>query len=128
MTTNEQTKPFVLVVDDEEIIHRLSERIFGALGFDTIWASDGTTAQSLFEAFGERCSLLILDIVLPDANGPELAKDFLSKYPQTPILFTSGYGLDEDLLPLIKPGQIEFLAKPFTKNDLELRTLALLRF
>ena len=127
MSNDEQSKPLVLVVDDEEIIHRLSERIFGELGIDTAWASDGETALGLFRAYGSRASLLILDVILPDADGPELARAFLGKHPDTPILFTSGYGLDDDLLSLIKPGQVEFLAKPFTKNDLEQRAQALLK-
>jgi DNA-binding NtrC family response regulator len=103
----------VLVVDDEPDVLACIAEILTPLGCRTILAQSGEEALEITGELEEKIDLLITDIVLPAMKGKELAKRFAKKYPDTKILFMSGY-----LSPAISPeDQLNrtkaFIQKPF---------------
>ena len=104
----------VLLVEDEEVVRRVSARILAEQGYHVISASSGEAALDLLASTGERIDLLITDEVMPGISGHTLADTVRRQIPGCPVLFVSGYsereahdaGRDE-------PGSA-FLQKPFT--------------
>jgi two-component system cell cycle sensor histidine kinase/response regulator CckA len=82
--------PTVLVVDDEPAIRSLVARVLEQEGLSVIRAADGRQALSLSQGSDEHIDLLISDVVMPEMDGPTLARNLVAKIPELPVLFISG--------------------------------------
>ena len=104
----------VLLVEDEDVVRRVGERILAEHGYHVLSASSGEAALDLLASTGERIDLLITDEVMPGISGHTLADTVRRQVPGCPVLFVSGYN-ERDLHDA---GQGEpssaFLQKPFT--------------
>jgi PAS domain S-box-containing protein len=105
----------ILVVEDEDAIRQLVERILAKNGFATLGASRGH--QALTIADQRRCDLLLTDVVMPEMSGPRLAELMRERHPGVPVLFMSGY-TDGLLATRGDVGGTELIQKPFTASDL----------
>jgi PAS domain S-box-containing protein len=104
----------ILVVEDEEPIRRLVQRVLEAAGYRVLTAASGAEARALRERHGEAIDLLLTDIVLPWESGPELA----GALPGTRVLFMSGYAERAARAAAeLRPGA-NFIAKPFNAEML----------
>lgn len=108
----------ILVVDDNPSILQLVGAILMPLGYTVIDAQSGEDALFLMEKHARSVDLLLTDVVMPEMKGSELAQLFSEKYPETKILFMSGY-----LSPAISQEEITgrmkgFLQKPLQPNEL----------
>lgn len=105
----------ILVVEDDESIRRLVQRVLTEAGYRVLTAASGAEARVLYERHDEAIDLLLTDIVLPWQSGPELAG---TMPPQVRVLFMSGYAerAARTAAELV-PG-MNFLAKPFTPEVL----------
>jgi PAS domain S-box-containing protein len=97
----------ILVVEDEEPVRSLTERILVSAGFTCLAAGDGDEAFEVFEEHRDEIDLIVTDVVMPRVSGPELAERIGAAGP--PVLFMSGYA-DQRL-----PGMLE---KPFSADEL----------
>lgn len=99
----------VLVVEDVELLRNVVRRMLRLLGYTVLDANDAPSALALLDA-GPRPHLLLTDIRLPGASGPDLARAVREIVPGCEILFMTGYGgadLPED-------STVPVLEKPFT--------------
>ena len=92
---------------------RLIDRVEKA-GYETCTASDGRQALELFEARRDEIRLLILDLLMPEMTGQEVARKVREMASDVPILFASGYVPEETQDALADP----VLRKPYTIKDL----------
>lgn len=101
----------ILVVDDEPSIRKLVTTALSQLGYTVLEASSGQEALDLAEG-GEGIDLLLTDVIMPVMNGRELADIFGHRYPETRVVFMSGYTsnviehhglMEEDVLLIQKP-------------------------
>ncbi len=123
LATGEET---ILVVEDDAEVRAFAATALSGLGYDVLQAADGPAALALLPAAGA-IDLLLTDVVLPRGmNGREVADEFRRRYPAIAVLFTSGYAqnaidhngrLDDD---------VDFLAKPYTRENLAHRVRAAL--
>jgi len=90
MAKNNQRTPRVLIVDDEEPIRRLAERVLRLAGYETAVASDGPEALKTAEDQGP-FNLLLTDLVMPGMQGDELARQLRGRDPELKILYFTGY-------------------------------------
>jgi two-component system, cell cycle sensor histidine kinase and response regulator CckA len=109
----------VLVVDDEPIICSLVSEVLRRDGHSVFAASCASQALSLFRLHDE-IDLVISDVVMPEMDGPALARKLLAERPGLSVLLMSG---------CCESGQansFDFLSKPFTLAELiaRVRTLA----
>lgn len=107
----------VLVVEDDEKVRRLSMARIRDLGYTPLAACDADEALALLEDFG-RVDLLFSDLAMPGSmNGYELAQIVQTRYPDIPILLTSGYA--KQMVPAAA-AQTAFpiLRKPYRLSDL----------
>lgn len=81
----------LLLCEDEEQVRNLGEIILNDAGYQILCAEDGDKAVELFDKFGSRLSLVILDMIMPGKSGREVFKYIRAQDPDIPILFTTGY-------------------------------------
>ncbi len=108
----------VLLVEDEPAVLRLGKRMLEGLGYQVITAAGPSEALAHAKTFGEDIQLLITDIVMPEMNGRDLAKEVLSICPNIRCLYMSGYTADVIANRGILNEGVRFLQKPFTREDL----------
>ena len=104
----------VLVVEDEEAVRELTQRILVRHGYRVITARHGTEALAVAQTYEGAIDLLLTDVVLPQMLGQEVAARFVELRPNSKVLFMSGYSQPSvDARHHIDP---EFLVeKPFTE-------------
>lgn len=111
---------WVLLVEDEEAVRRVTSRLLGALGYHVLEAETGKIALALLEDTAHPVTLLLTDVMLPGIGGSELAELVRATQPSMKVLFMSGYTEDEALnLKLLDQGA-RLLGKPFTRDELAL--------
>ena len=103
----------VLVVDDEDYLLIMGERILSAYGYRVLTANSGQKALDILSTRGTKVDLLVTDMVMPGMSGRELAEHVQNLVPGTRVLRTSGY-----IWPSGKPEDESYLQKPFTAQEL----------
>jgi two-component system cell cycle sensor histidine kinase/response regulator CckA len=107
----------VLVVEDAEGLRELTKRVLERQGYTVLVAGNADEAVRLFEA-GATVDVLLTDVVMPGASGPELTKRLKIKRPELKVVYMSGYTQDAIVQHgVLNPG-IAFLHKPFTSDAL----------
>lgn len=110
-------KENILIVDDDIHILELLKRHLQSMQYYTFKAVSVKEALSILKS--RRIDLLITDIKMPDVDGFELMKYVSEHYPAMPILVISGYVSAKEALEMGKSGVIDYLVKPFTKDELK---------
>lgn len=108
----------VLVVEDEQSILEITCRMLSLLGYTCLSANKPSEALYILEMHVGDIDLLITDVVMPEMNGRDLAKQFLSLYPDSKCLFMSGYDSDVVTDRGVLDQEINFLQKPFSRDQL----------
>jgi len=116
--------PRVLVIDDELPIQRLMRVMLKRAGWDVHLTSEGR--HGLSEIARYRPDVVILDLGLPDIPGLEVLKH-LREWTDIPVLILSVLDRDTDKISALEAGADDFLAKPFSENELLARLRVLLR-
>ena len=117
-------KAAILVVDDNPEIREILHILLEGEGFDIVEAETGDTA--LKETKTQDFDLIILDIMMPGMNGYKTCKE-IRRYSNAPILFLSAKSQEGDKMLGFSSGGDDFLAKPFSYNELVSRAKALIR-
>jgi len=107
----------ILVVEDQEELRRLIERLLERQGYTVVVASNAEEALEQFDQH-DGIGVLLTDVVMPGHSGPDLAALLTARAPSLRVIYMSGY--TEDTIVhhgVLKPG-IAFLQKPFTANSL----------
>ena len=115
----------VLVVDDERGITDLVAMGLRYEGLTVQTAESGREALRAVETF--QPDLLILDVMLPDMNGFEVLRRLSHNQPRLPVVFLSARGELEDKLRGFTLGGDEYITKPFSMEELVIRTEVILR-
>jgi PAS domain S-box-containing protein len=116
----------VLLVEDEDGVRRVGERILTEHGYHVLTASSGEAALELLASTTEQIDLLITDEVMPGISGHALAENVQRQTVGCPVLFVSGYS-ERDLQEAGPDGSGEaFLQKPFTPDLLARKVRELL--
>jgi CheY-like chemotaxis protein len=85
------SRPFtVLIVDDEEPIRRLVDRVLQGAGYVTRLAASGAEALAVAEGPGP-IDLLVTDMMMPEMNGDEVARRLRKSHPALKVLYYTGY-------------------------------------
>jgi two-component system chemotaxis response regulator CheB len=103
----------VLIVDDSALYRKiLSEAASGLPEVETVTASNGEIALARLKA--ESIDLVLLDVFMPDRNGPEVLQDIRRDHPGVPVVMVSGAtGRDAEItLGALSHGAMDFIPKP----------------
>jgi two-component system KDP operon response regulator KdpE len=116
--------PTVLAVDDEPGVLRLIKIELGAQGYEVQTAENG--AEALRAATESPPDIAILDVMLPDVDGLDLLKQMRSA-GSFPVIMLTARGRDIDKAQGLDSGADDYLAKPFSPEELSARVGAVLR-
>jgi signal transduction histidine kinase/CHASE3 domain sensor protein len=108
----------VLLVEDDEAVRQSVGRMAEALGYRVLAASGAAEAQAACAAHGGAVDLVLADLVMPGASGPELVEQLRATCPAARVLFMSGYTSDAVLNRGVIAHGTSFLPKPFTLDEL----------
>lgn len=114
----------ILLVEDDPALRLLTARALRANGYDVRTA--GTGAEMWVMLDSAPADLIVLDIMLPGTTGIELFRK-LRKESDTPVIFVSARGSEEDRVLGLELGADDYLAKPFSTRELIARIGAVLR-
>jgi CheY-like chemotaxis protein len=118
LTTRAVRAETVLVVEDENALRTLVERVLCRAGYIVLSAANGVEALRVFEQHKGSLHLLLTDVVMPEMNGRELADQLVLQSPNLKVLYMSGY-TDEAIVQrgALAPGT-HFISKPFNPAQL----------
>ena len=123
----EPNAPLIVLVEDEE--HLAQGLLFNlqAEGYRTHHESDGDSALAYLLAPPENIAAIVLDGMLPGADGFTIVRALREAHRYTPILMLTARARPEEVLEGIEAGADDYLAKPFDLNILLVRLKSLLR-
>jgi two-component system alkaline phosphatase synthesis response regulator PhoP len=124
-TTTSSTARRLLVVDDDSDMRLLLAEYFRRLGFDVEEQESG--ASALEPAISGRFDCFILDVSMPGMTGFELLRRVRERGIKTPAMFLTALDDIDDKVAGFAAGADDYLAKPFSPRELEMRVEALLR-
>lgn len=111
----------ILLVEDEVMILEMCRKMLESLGYRLLCASTPKQAISMAQNYEGSIDLLITDVVMPEMNGNELAKQLGTSQPGLKTLYLSGHTADVIARHGVLKKGIQFLHKPFSKKDLALK-------
>lgn len=108
----------VLLVEDEDSVRELVQRILALRGYRVLAARDAQGAMELCADLREGPELLLTDVVMPRINGPALATELKARFRDLKVLFISGYAGDSEGVRSPGLAPTAFLQKPFSPEVL----------
>ena len=109
-------RPLVAIVDDDESVRESLPSLLQECGFDAVAFSSAKDFLA-FESI-DKVGCLILDVAMPEMNGPELLKELNSRGRKLPTVFITADGDKSIRLRLLSQGAVECLFKPFSDVSL----------
>ena len=117
-------RPPILVLDDDPQMLRFVRDALDRAGYSPIMTGDYNELPRLIQA--EKPHLLLLDLILPGADGIELMES-VTEMADLPVIFISAYGRDETIARALERGAADYIVKPFSATELTARVRAALR-
>ncbi len=118
------TKFKVLLVEDDPSLGFIMKDALES-SYDVSWFDDGIKAQEAIES--QPFDLCLLDIMLPNKSGFELAEIIRVKNKEIPILFVSARAMEEDRIKGFLKGGDDYITKPFSMEELKHRMAVFLK-
>jgi PAS domain S-box-containing protein len=116
----------ILFVEDESIVREIVGKILEMQGYNVFEASDAETALQIAEDYRYPIDLLMTDVVMPGMNGRQLADRLVKIHPETKVLYSSGYSENQIAHHGVIDEGLNYIAKPFTPDELAKKLRAVL--
>ncbi len=108
----------ILVVDDEEMMRDLLDKILSREGYRIKTARDGIEALEVLDS--EAMDLIISDVKMPRMDGFELLKAVRSRHPRIGVIIMTAYGDSHTVKDALLLGADEYVTKPFKSHEISL--------
>ncbi|MDQ3550151.1 MAG: response regulator transcription factor [Bacteroidota bacterium] len=112
-------KPKILYVEDEIFLAKIVCETLQSRGYDVVMEHDGNKAIKKFEESNP--DVCILDIMLPNKDGFDIADEIREKNNQVPIIFLTAKSAVTDVVNGFKSGGNDYIRKPFSMEELIVR-------
>jgi PAS domain S-box-containing protein len=103
----------ILLVDDEEMVADVGQKMLQKLGYKVALANSGREAVAIFKRMPHRIDLVVLDMIMPDMGGSETFDQLKILAPDVKVLLSSGYSIDGQASQIMERGCNGFIQKPF---------------
>lgn len=110
----------ILLIDDDESIRDSCGQVLSREGYSVRLAENGKKGLEAFEE--EFFHLVFLDLKMPGIDGMKVLKHIKEENPATPVIIITGHATIESAVEAIKCGALDYLAKPFSPEELRLAT------
>jgi DNA-binding response OmpR family regulator len=125
MPASSETKPKILVIEDDRSLRQGLAMSLGLAGYDVLTAADGDEGMRL--AFDRRPDLIVLDIMLPGCNGLDILRELRKRGESVPVLVLSALDSISQKVRGLDVGADDYMAKPFDLKELLARINVMLR-
>jgi two-component system cell cycle sensor histidine kinase/response regulator CckA len=121
-----QGKETVLLVDDEDMIIDVAQRMLHKLGYKVFTARDGKEAVDVFRKYKGEIDVIVLDMIMPKMSGGEAFDRIKEIKPEIKVLLSSGYSINGQASEILNRGCNGFIQKPFNLQNLSKNLRAIL--
>jgi len=108
----------VMFVEDEKMILNMGKLMLEKLGFKVITASSPIQALTLAKETNDKIDVLLTDVIMPEMNGKELARQIQQVFPEIKLIFISGYTANIITPHGVLEEGVHFMQKPFSLKKL----------
>lgn len=108
----------ILVVEDEDQVRQMTERMLVKSGYRVLTAGNGEQAMRVLEDGSQPLRAMLTDVVMPGMSGPELAAYATEVRPDLGIIYMSGHTDNDALRQSVFTRSAHFIGKPFAREDL----------
>ena len=110
--------PSILVVDDQATVRRMAHRLLSEWGFRVFEAESGEEAMEVLETARVGIQLVMVDVVMPLADGVQVTRAIQQRWPGQRTLYMSAHPAEVLMQYGLSELDAPFLAKPFTRDEL----------
>ena len=121
------TDAYILLVEDEDMVRELAAEMLSSLGYRVLQARNGLDALDVVAGQEQEIDLLLTDVVMPKMGGEKLYMELRLRNPTLRVLYSSGYTESAVIHSGVKEGEVPFVHKPYTFDDLALAVQASLK-
>jgi len=111
-------RELILIVDDEDFVTLLAQRVLTDEGYRVVTARDGFQALDIYKKLQDQIQLVILDFTMPIMDGAEVFSELRMINPQVPVVLSSGFTEQDKLKWMLAKGLRGFIPKPYTQQKL----------
>ena len=104
----------LLVIDDDAVVLEIGRKVLSSLGYRVTTASGGRQGIEIYRTFHDEIDLVLLDMIMPELSGPQVAAALQQIQPRVKIVMVSGYS--EESLEGFEP--VAFVKKPYAREKL----------
>lgn len=115
----------ILLVEDDENLGFVTQSGLEDKGYHVVWAKDGVEGYEVFHS--SKFNICLIDVMMPKKDGFTLAREIKSVDNEVPIFFLTARALEEDKIEGLKIGADDYLTKPFSIEELDLRIQNLMK-
>ncbi len=108
----------VLLVEDDDMVRRLMDGILRSQGYTVLQARNGKEALELYRRHNAPVDVLVSDVVMPQMSGTELAERLTEEKAPPKVVFVTGHVDCVVASPRLVGGDVAFIQKPFSDNEL----------
>jgi len=113
--TGEQVR--LLVVDDEELVRNLLQRVLNKAGYDVVTAADGE--EALYKVSLGEAKVVLLDIKMPRMSGIEVLRKLTVDWPDYCVIMVTAVTDLDTAIEALKIGAYDYITKPFNQDDVK---------
>ena len=106
----------ILIVDDEDLVRKIIDRMLQPMGYCILHAADGNEALTICDQWKGAIHLMVTDVMMPGMSGIDLVDCATERWPSIKVLFTTGFASDAAMRR--KTSNHPILSKPFTCDQL----------
>ena len=117
----------VLIIDDEEMVLDVGTAMLNKMGYQVLSAGNGLEGAKIYEENIHGIDLVILDMIMPTANGKETYDKLKEIDPEVKVILSSGYSLNDQAAEILDCGCNDFIQKPFNMASLSQKVGNILR-
>jgi two-component system, cell cycle sensor histidine kinase and response regulator CckA len=110
--------PSILVIDDQATVRRMAHRLLSEWGFRVFEAESGQEAMEVLETARAGVQLVMVDVVMPFADGVQVTRRIQERWPEQRTLYMSAHPAEVLAQHGLTELNVPFLAKPFTRDEL----------
>jgi CheY-like chemotaxis protein len=111
-------RELVMIVDDEEFVTMIAQRVLTDEGYRVLTAKDGFQAIEIYRKLNEQIMLVILDFTMPVMDGADVFAELQLINPKVSVVLSSGFAEQEPLRNMLSRGLRGFIPKPYTQQKL----------
>jgi two-component system cell cycle sensor histidine kinase/response regulator CckA len=108
----------ILLADDHDGVCEMAQSVLTAKGYHVLLAHDGEEAVEVYTTHRDRISLVLLDVIMPRKNGPEVFAAIKALNPSVSVVFATGYSNETAVLADLVERGVAVLRKPYSPSVL----------